>query len=204
MKREDIINNTEQFAISNMEGHDGGHDWWHLHRVRQLSLYIQKSERTGDPLVVEIAALLHDTGDSKFRTGPESVHEDRIRQFLETSGLERSAIEKIVNINRNISFSKGVSAGTVTDEFRIVQDADRLDAIGAIGIARAFNYGGFRNRPVWDPENTSDTTVQHFYDKLLRLKDMMNTNTGSKLAINRHNYLEEFLKRFFEEWQGEK
>jgi len=157
-------------------------------------------EKKGDPAIVEIAALLHDVGDRKFRKDGQAT-EDLLYGFLSGLELDERIIEEVIFINRNLSFSKGKRPDEVSDEFMIVQDADRLDAIGAIGIARAFNYGGFINNRIFDPTGNNQSTIAHFYEKLLKLKDLMNTDTGRLLAAERHLYLEKFLEQFYQEWE---
>ena len=193
----------EEFARNNMGTHDGGHDWWHLDRVRNLAFRIMASEGVGNGVIVGIASLLHDVGDSKFRKEDDDT-EKLLSGFLSGLGLDKRVIGEVIFINRNISFSKGIRPGQVSDEFMIVQDADRLDAIGAVGIARAFNYGGFVNNPIYDPSGTVPSTIGHFYDKLLKLKDLMNTKTGRMLAEDRHRFLETYLERFYHEWESGK
>jgi len=200
MNHDEIIKLVEEFAAKNLDNHDGGHDWWHLCRVRNMAMYLVKTEGYGDPILVEISALLHDMGDSKFKKERDSDTGSLITFFLRSLGLEDKIIKEVVFINHNISFSKGKRPAEVSGEFMIVQDADRLDAIGAIGIARAFNYGGFRNNRIYDPDGNRPSTIAHFNEKLLKLKELMNTATGKRVAEERHEYLESFLKQFFREW----
>ena len=201
MNKQELIKRVEDFVRDNISSHDGGHDWWHINRVRNLALYISTAEGTCDLQSVEISALLHDIGDAKFRKGNEDDHVSGIRQLLEYLNLNKKTIEEVIFVNENISFRKGERPRLVSPEFMAVQDADRLDAIGAIGIARAFNYGGYINNTIWDPEGLQPSTIAHFYDKLLRLKDLMNTETGRKIADERHRYLESFLVQFYNEWK---
>jgi len=203
MNSNQIIRATEDFVNNHIIKHDSAHDWWHIDRVRRLALFICGKEKSGDSLIVEVSALLHEIGDRKFDRSSGVKIAGRIRSFLHKIGFNEPEIESILFINRNISFSKGYRGNKVSEEFRIVQDADRLDAIGAIGIARAFSYGGFSRIPLFDPEGLKDSTVKHFYDKLLKLKDLMNTETARKIAEERHKYMEEFLNRFFSEWRIE-
>jgi uncharacterized protein len=195
------IKQVEDFAKSHLGKHDSGHDWWHLERVRNNAFQIMEAEGTGDPLIVEIAALLHDIGDSKFKKGGPDDTEELLSGFLGGLELDERIIEEVIFINRNLSFSKGRKPDEISEEFMIVQDADRLDAIGAIGVARAFNYGGFVNNPIFDPLGKNHSTIGHFYDKLLKLKDLMNTETGRKLAEERHRFLDLFLEQFYHEWE---
>ena len=204
MNKNDQISATEEFVKQNMKGYDSGHDWWHIERVRKLALYINESEDLEDPFIVEIAALLHDTTDSKFAEGNSEPGYSMISDFM--NEIEMSEIrDRVLNVIRNISFSNRKKSGNHSDPvLRVVQDADRLDAIGAIGIARAFNYGGFRNNPIYTPDeesgNTGKSTIDHFYDKLLKLKEMMNTAPCRTIAEERHKILEKFLEQFYEEW----
>lgn len=204
MNKKRVIKAVEDFARNSTSEFDSGHDWWHLHRVRNLSLYLQKEENTGDRFIIEISALLHDIDDKKFRKSGSPGAETIIADLLDRSGVKESMIREVVRINKGISFSSAVQSDKKTAEFAIVQDADRLDAIGAIGIARAFNYGGFRNNAIYVPEKRGQipapSTIAHFYDKLLLLSGMMNTPTARKLAEGRHEFLEGFLEQFYSEW----
>lgn len=196
---------TEELARQSLKGYDSSHDWWHIERVRRLALFINKEETLADPLILEIAALLHDTLDSKFTDGDKGHGNNSICVLLEKAGLKEFQ-ERILEVIRNVSFSNKNPTGDLTEPLlMIIQDADRLDAIGAIGIARAFNYGGFRNNSIYIPgeraEGINRSTIGHFYEKLLKLKGMMNTVTGRKIAEERHKYLEEFLEQFYREWE---
>jgi uncharacterized protein len=205
MNDNDLIKTTEALVKECLDGFDSGHDWWHIHRVRNLALYISKLEGECNSLVVELGALLHDIDDKKFRKENGRRAEFIIRDHLRRFGIDEKIIEEVISINRHISFSSDSSSAQMSIEFCIVQDADRLDAIGAIGVARAFNYGGFRNNAIYIPGTPgsadSSTTIGHFYDKLLKLKGLMNTSAGRKLAEKRHLYLEEFLEAFYNEWE---
>jgi uncharacterized protein len=210
MDRNKILRLTEDFVKDNLKGYDSGHDWWHICRVRRLALYINEREKTTDPFIVEITALLHDTADSKFSTGDSSVGYSLIEEFMEKAGLAELK-EQVIGVIKDISFSnKSIDRNLRDPLLQVIQDADRLDAIGAIGVARAFNYGGFRNNSIYDPEIRSDiqtnTTIGHFYQKLLKLRGLMNTATGKSLAEERHLFLEKFLDQFYREWDpnGEK
>ena len=204
MNKNDQISATEEFVKQNMKGYDSGHDWWHIERVRKLALFINEKEDLVDPFIVEIAALLHDTVDSKFAEGNSGPGYSLISDLMDE--IEMSEIrDHVLNVIKNISFSNRKKSGNHSDPLLwVVQDADRLDAIGAIGIARAFNYGGFRNNPIYIPSeesgNTGKSTIGHFYDKLLKLKEMMNTATGRTIAEERHKILENFLEQFYKEW----
>lgn len=199
------------------ELHDGekGHDWWHVERVWRTSRLIAKTE-PADEFVVELASLLHDIADSKFHAGDEEIGPQKAREFLQSQGVQSAVIEHVVEIIRHISFKGGNNQpGFISPELQVVQDADRLDAMGAIGIARAFHYGGFKNRLLYHPDirpnlnmtkeeyKKSDApTINHFYEKLLLLKDRMNTKTGRALAVKRHGFMVQFLEEFMEEWRS--
>jgi uncharacterized protein len=204
MNNKEVIKSVEDFAKSSTEAFDSGHDWWHLQRVRNMALYLQKTENKGDKFIIELSALLHDVGDSKFKKPDGPVADIIISDLLKDCGLAENIIQEVVMINKYISFSSKATLENRSVEFDIVQDADRLDAIGAIGIARAFNYGGFKNNPIYIPENeitsNNPSTIGHFYEKLLKLSDLMNTVTGRKLAEKRHLFLETYLSEFFSEW----
>lgn len=212
-----IIDTTILFVKQKLENAEGGHDWFHIERVYKNAILIAKEEAC-DLTVVQLGALLHDIADSKFHAGDETVGPRTARTFLENENVDESTIQHIINIIENISFKGGnFEKKFNSKELEIVQDADRLDAIGAIGIARCFNYGGFKNRALYNPEikpnlnmskeeykNSESPTLNHFYEKLLLLKDKMNTPTGKKLAESRHQYMEEFLLQFLDEWNGRK
>ena len=217
MNKEFIIEKTIEHVKSTLIDAEGGHDWWHIHRVWKTAQHIATAEHADD-LVVALGALLHDIADSKFHNGDETIGPRKAREWLVSLQVEEPVIKHVENIITHISF-KGGNHGQLfkSKELDIVQDADRLDAIGAIGIARAFNYGGFKNRPMHDPtlppnmkmskeeyKNNLAPTINHFYEKLLLLKDRMNTETGKKMAIQRHQFMESYLKQFYEEWDGEK
>jgi uncharacterized protein len=217
MDKNDIINKTIQFVKNKLEGAEGGHDWFHIERVYKNSLLIAQDE-VCDLMVVKLGALLHDIADSKFHGGDETVGPAVARAFLEQEKLPEGIINHVIKIIENISFKGGkVKQEFTSIELNIVQDADRLDAIGAIGIARAFNYGGFKNRGLYDPnltpnlnmtkeeyKNSNAPTINHFYEKLLLLRDKMNTTSGKSIAAERHRYMENFLSQFYAEWDGEK
>lgn len=210
-----IIAQTEQFVKDTLEGAESGHDWWHIHRVNNNAKLILETE-TADKLVVELAVLLHDIADSKFNDGNEEIGPRKAGEFLTSIQVEESIITHVQQIIRNMSFRSGLSnVNFHSKELEIVQDADRLDAIGAIGIARAFTYGGYKNREIFNPEippalhmskeeykNSAAPTINHFYEKLLLLRDKMNTNTGRQIAEARHHFMELYLKQFENEWNG--
>lgn len=217
MGQNELISTTIQFVKQQLLGAEGGHDWFHIERVYKNSLLIAQSE-TCDETVVALGALLHDIADSKFHDGDETIGPKTARAFLENQQVEESTIAHVINIIENISFKGGnFQKQFHSKELEIVQDADRLDAIGAIGIARCFNYGGFKNRALYDPEiapnlqmtkeeyKTNEApTLNHFYEKLLLLKDKMNTETGNRIAEERHQFMETFLAQFYAEWEGER
>jgi uncharacterized protein len=205
MNRDETIGIIEEFVKQNLKDYDSGHDWWHIERVRRLAQFINNIETGADPFTLEVAALLHDSADSKFAGDDIESGYAKIGDLLDETGLS-GIKQNVIEVIRNVSFSKKESSGNLSDQvLLILQDADRLDAIGAIGVARAFNYGGFRDNPIYLPdektEGRSKSTIGHFYDKLLKLKDMMNTVTGRKIAEERHLYLEKFLEQFFKEWE---
>ncbi|MDX1828480.1 MAG: HD domain-containing protein [Lutibacter sp.] len=217
MNKETVILNTKIFVQQTLKNAEGGHDWFHILRVWNNAKLIAKSENV-DIFIVELGALLHDIADSKFNNGDETVGPKIAREFLESQNVANSIIVHVENIITNISFKGGNFKQKFTSpELEVVQDADRLDAIGAIGIARCFNYGGFKNRTLYDPKippklnqtkeeykNSKAPTINHFYEKLLLLKDRMNTITGKKIAEKRHTYMEVFLQQFYDEWNGKK
>ncbi len=212
-----IIDKTIVFVKEKLEKAEGGHDWFHIERVYKNALLIAQEEEC-NLLVVKLGALLHDIADSKFNNGDETVGPKVAKEFLEQENVDQSIIEHVIKIIENISFKGGnFEKQFHSKELDIVQDADRLDAIGAIGIARTFNYGGFKNRPIYNPsiapnlsmskeeyKNSDAPTLNHFYEKLLLLKDKMNTTTGKKLAQQRQQFMENFLSQFYAEWEGER
>ena len=217
MINSDLVSKTIFFVKQKLENAEGGHDWFHIERVYKNALAISRNEKC-DELVVKLSALLHDIADSKFHKGDETIGPKIAREFLASENVPEETILQVVNIINNISY-KGGNLEKVyhSKELDIVQDADRLDAIGAIGIARTFNYGGFKNRPMSNPsiqpnlhmskeeyKNSEAPTLNHFYEKLLLLKEKMNTETGKQIAEPRHHYMETFLSQFYAEWDGEK
>ncbi len=212
--KKDILLKTETFVKEHLEG-DSGHDWWHIHRVRNVALTIG-SEEQADLFIVELAALLHDIADHKFNDGDETVGPKIAREWLESLNVDEASIEHVCKIIKDISFKgAGVRTPMHTIEGKVVQDADRLDAIGAIGIARAFSYGGFKNRELYNPNHppTMHTsfdaykkddghTINHFYEKLFLLKDRMNTRTGKTIAEERHKFMQNYVHQFLKEWDG--
>jgi uncharacterized protein len=218
MNKEQIILNTIDFVKETLEGAEGGHDWFHIERVYKNALLISENEKV-DPFTVQLGALLHDIADAKFYNGDESIGPKKAREFLKKQYVDEDIIIHIENIILFISYKSSLDASEkfTSPELDVIQDADRLDAIGAIGIARCFNYGGFKNRSLYDPtiepnlemtkeqyKKSTSPTINHFYEKLLLLKDKMNTKTGQLLAKERHRYMEGFLQQFYEEWNGVK
>ena len=215
MEAEEIIKQTIAYVKQELADAEGGHDWWHIYRVWKTAKEILKKEEC-DSLTVELAALLHDIADSKFNGGDETIGPRKAKQFLQSVNVEQAVITHVVDIIKNMSFkSSHFEQGFISKELMVVQDADRLDAIGAIGIARAFNYGGYKNRGLYDPNIKPDTnmtkeqyknstapTINHFYEKLLLLKDKMNTATGKALAQKRHDFMLVYLEQFYAEWEG--
>ncbi len=177
-------------------GETTGHDYYHIERVVKMAKRIAQEENA-DLFLVELSAWLHDLGDYKLHNGVDRAAE-LISGFLLLQGLGSETIKKVLEIVSQVSFSKGNAPTTL--EAKIVQDADRLDALGAIGLARTFAYGGSKQREIYNPESPEETSIQHFYDKLLKLKGLMNTDAAKKLAEERHLFLEQFLERFFAEW----
>ena len=210
-----VIENTINFVKKQLENAESGHNWFHMERVYNNALLIAKDE-TCNLEVVQLAALLHDIADSKFHDGDETVGPKVARAFLTSENVSEETINHVVKIIENISFKGGNFEKQFTSkELEIVQDADRLDAIGAVGIARTFNYGGYKNREIYNPKispnltmskeeykNSTAPTSNHFYEKLLLLKDKMNTETGKKIAQLRHDFMETFLEQFYNEWNG--
>jgi uncharacterized protein len=211
-----IIEKTIEFVKSELSGAEGGHDWWHTWRVLKLARLIAEKENA-DIETCELGALLHDIADHKFHSGDEKTGIRLASEFLSENNVPDEQINSVLEIIANISFSKSIEGtGKKSLELQVVQDADRLDAMGAIGIARAFNYGGFKNRLMYDPSvmpvkykdkleyrNSNSPTINHFHEKLLLLKDLMNTKAGKDLAERRHEYMLQFLTEFHKEWKGE-
>jgi uncharacterized protein len=203
MNIDEVIKITEEFVRQNLKGYDSGHDWWHIERVRRIAKFINEEEAIADPFTLEIAVLLHDSADSKFAGDDVENGYAMIGKFMDNAGLNEIK-DRVIEVIRNVSFSKKNPTGNLSDPvLLILQDADRLDAIGAIGIARAFNYGGFRNNLIYSPdvEHPLPSTISHFYEKLLVLKYRMNTLAAKRLAAERHEFLETFLKQFYKEWE---
>ena len=219
MNKEKIITHTIAFVKKELKNAEGGHDWFHIERVFKNTILISREEKV-DVFVVSLAALLHDIADPKFYNGDETIGPKIATEFLDKQEVTKEVVEHVINIIKYISFKNSLEKGAekfTSKELEVVQDADRLDAIGAIGIARCFNYGGFKNRALYDPEiipnlemtkneykNSDAPTINHFYEKLLLLKDKMNTASGKKIAAQRHDFMETYLNQFYDEWNGVK
>ncbi len=217
MTDSEIIERTIAFVKETLKNAEGGHDWFHVQRVYNNALLIAKDEDV-DILTVGLGALLHDIADSKFHKGDETIAPKMAHDFLKSIQVKGATIDHVVKIIKHISFKNSLDKSRenfTSKELMVIQDADRLDAIGAIGIARAFNYGGFKNRKLYDPDiapkldmtkkaykNSNSPTINHFYEKLLLLKDKMNTETGTKLAKKRHQFMLDYLEQFYHEWMG--
>ncbi len=215
MNKPQILENTEAFVKQSLRNAEGGHDWFHIQRVWNNAKLIAKNENA-DLFIVELGALLHDIADSKFHNGDESVGPKVASEFLQKQQVSTEIIDHVVKIIENVSFKGGnIRQEFNSIELEIIQDADRLDALGAIGIARTFNYGGFKGRALYDPEiepemnmskeeykASNAPTINHFYEKLLLLKDRMNTKTGREIARKRHEFMELYLEQFYAEWNG--
>lgn len=214
MNKEEVIKRTADYVKSRLDGEGSGHDWWHIYRVWKTAVNIGEKE-SADLFVIQLAALLHDIADWKFHSGDDSVGPKLAREWLEKLDVDENIISHVCEIIKEISFKgAGVKSKIKTKEGMVVQDADRLDAIGAIGIARAFAYGGHKGREIYNPKikpkkhetfeqykNNKGTTINHFYEKLLLLKDLMNTPSARKIAEERHKFMEQYLDRFFKEWK---
>lgn len=212
-----ILTKTIAFVKETLANAEAGHDWFHIERVYKTTQHINISEKA-DPLIVALAALLHDIADSKFNGGDEEIGPQKAGDFLTSIGVASTIINEVKLIIKNLSYKASLGEITYSSkELNVVQDADRLDAIGAIGIARAFTYGGFKNRVLYNPEikpnlqmtkeeykNTTSPTINHFYEKLLLLKDLMKTETGKTMAQQRHDFMLLYLDQFYQEWEGEK
>jgi uncharacterized protein len=213
----EIIDHTIAYVKRELKDAEGGHDWFHIERVYKNALLISETEKV-NLLIVSLGALLHDIADSKFYGGDETVGPQKARDFLKTQNLSEQVIEHVIKIIENISFKGGnLTKKFNSKELEVLQDADRLDALGAIGIARTFNYGGYKGRKLYDPEikpnltmtpeeykASNNPTLNHFYEKLLLLKDKMNTETGRKIAEKRHSFMEDYLHQFYDEWEGKR
>lgn len=213
MDHNEIIQKTIVFVKQQLEGAEGGHDWWHIQRVHNTAKQIAEEENA-DLLVVELGALLHDIADPKFHNGNDDLGPEIAQKFLYSLKIPQDTIDHVINIIRHISYSSGYQDQQFNSlELQVTQDADRLDAIGAIGIARAFNYGGFKGREMYNPtippqeytskegyRSSTSPTLNHFYEKLLLLKDKMNTSSGKRKAEERHAFMLSYLDQFYSEW----
>jgi uncharacterized protein len=210
-----IIKETEQFVKIHMGNDSTGHDWFHVDRVRKNALLIAEKEQQGDRFIIEMAALLHDIPDEKLNDSAEEGQK-RLHLFLEEIQLSAEMSQVIIEVINSISFKGGEKKTLSSWEAKIVQDADRIDALGAIGIARTFAYGGKKGQPIFHPEYTTrenmtleeyrhgkSSSIHHFYEKLLLLKDLLNTETAKQIAEDRHRYMEGFLSQFYQEWNGQ-
>lgn len=213
MNKKKIIEKTKEYVKQEMLKGDSGHDWSHVLRVNNTAKMIAKKEKA-DLFIVELSTLFHDIADSKFTNGDETIAPRKIKDFLNSLKVDTETIEKVNYIVEHTSFKKN-QPSEKSLEFKVVQDADRLDAIGAIGIARAFSFGGYKNRLMYNPEEKPNlnqtkeqyvkaegTTINHFYEKLLLLKDLMNTETAKAIAKKRHKFMEKYLDQFYKEWNG--
>ena len=209
-----ILNKTKEYVKETLINDSSGHDWWHIQRVRNTALYIGETEDV-DLFIVEMAALLHDIADEKLNLN-EEMGRQKVMNWLKSLDLSTHSCESIMEIIATLSFKGGNRPPMKTLEGQVVQDADRLDAIGAIGIARTFAYAGFHGDLIYDPEisvretmskeeyrNEKSTAINHIYEKLLKLKDALNTNTARKLAEERHQFMVTFLDQFYREWNGQ-
>lgn len=215
MNEEEIINQTAEYIKTKLLGEGSGHDWWHVYRVWKNAIHIGKQEKA-DMFVIELAALLHDIADWKFYNGNDEIGPQMAKLWLEELSVDNAVITHVCQIIKDVSFKgAGVVTKMKTTEGMVVQDADRLDAIGAIGIARTFAYGGSKGREIYNPDikpeihqsfekykNSQSPTLNHFYEKLLLLKDLMNTTAAKNMAEHRHKIMENFLEEFYQEWSG--
>ncbi|NNK88716.1 MAG: HD domain-containing protein [Flavobacteriaceae bacterium] len=217
-KNETLITATTAFVKAQLCDAEGGHDWFHVERVYNNAMRIANHENV-DHTIVALAVLLHDIADPKFHDGDESIGPRKAREFLTRQEVDTDTIEHVINIIEHMSFKNSLEKGTSFEspELFVVRDADRLDAIGAIGIARCFNFGGFKNRAIYDPEisaktemtkteykNSNAPSINHFYEKLLLLKDEMHTETARRMAEDRHRFMQVYLDQFYAEWDGKR
>ena len=215
MENKKIVDQTAEYIKSRLIGEGSGHDWWHVYRVWKNAVHIAEYEQAY-LFIVELAALLHDIADWKFNNGNDDIGPQLAKEWLDKLGVDESTVTHVCRIIKDISFKgAGVATGMNSIEGKIVQDADRLDAMGAIGIGRAFAYGGSKGREMYNPDlkpeqhdsfeqykNSRGSSINHFYEKLLLLKELMNTDTARKIAEKRHTFMEEYLQEFFQEWEG--
>ncbi len=215
MTQDEVLLQTKKHVKYLLEKDGSGHDWWHIMRVYNNAELIMKTQKCNE-FVTKLAILLHDIGDYKLHNGIDKTHE-LVYPFLKSLKLDECLVEEVLSIIKQISFSENKNNKPNSIEAMIAQDADRLDAIGAIGIARTFQYGGNKGRALYNPsiqpiinrsvdeyKKTTTPTINHFYEKLLLIKDLMNTTVAKKIAQERHSYMESFLKQFYDEWEGKK
>lgn len=216
-QQQQIIDNTVKYVRDELSEAEGGHDWFHIYRVWKTAVTLAKEEKV-DLFVVNLGALLHDIADAKFHNGNEEIGPKKAEAFLKSLSVEQDVIDHIIHIIRFISFkNRNQKQGDESKELQVIRDADRLDAIGAIGIARAFNYGGYKGRTLYDPsikpkldktkeeyKAATEPTINHFYEKLLLLKEMMHTDSARKMAEKRHQFMEQYLEQFYAEWEGKR
>jgi len=216
MSHEETILKTRDFVEEKFRNEGSGHDWWHMYRVWKLAKHIAAREKGADMFIVELGALLHDIADWKFHDGDMEAGPKAARLWLKGLGIPEEVILKVEDIVRNVSFKgANVKQDMATIEGKIVSDADKLDAVGAIGIARTFAYGGAHDTPIYDPDikpvlhqsfdeykNSTSHTINHFYEKLLLLKDKLYTDTARDIADHRHRFMEQYLDEFYKEWDG--
>ena len=217
MDKQKILDKTRDYIKKELSGDGSGHDWWHVVRVTKIAMQIGIKEGA-DLFIIELGAMLHDLGDFKFHNGDITVGPRMVTEWLQSIGVDTVTIDNIVTIVKEISYKgSDVETPMSTLEGEIVQDADRLDATGAIGIARTFAYGGSKNREMHNPniepenhdnfedyKNSTSPTINHFYEKLLLLKDRMNTKTAKKMAYKRHEFMVDYLNQFYKEWEGDR
>ena len=214
---DEVVAKTAEYVKRSLLDGEGSHDWWHVERVWKNALRIGQEEGA-NLYLVQLAALLHDIADYKFNDGNDKIGPQLAREWLTGQGVEAEVIERVCRIIEEVTFKGAATQVSPPSslESMVVQDADRLDAIGALGIARAFAYGGYKGRPLHDPltpprthtsfeayKSSKSATINHFYEKLLFLRERMNTQTAKRIAEGRHAYMEEYLQRFFREWNGE-
>jgi uncharacterized protein len=220
MTQAEIIEHTRKYVEEKLRDETNAHDWWHVYRVCQLAMHLAEHEKGVDLFVLQLGALFHDIADWKFHDGDIEIGPRMTREWLEQLHVDESVVSQVVYIVQHVSFRGGTNRhGMQTLEGKLVQDADRLDAIGAVGIARTFTFGGAFGREMYDPNRKpqdftsfedyrkamhDDTTINHFYEKLLLLKDQLNTESAKRIAQKRHEYMEGFLKEFYAEWDGER
>ena len=216
MELQKIINKTVEYLKENFSGESTGHDWYHIERVWKLSKSIAEKEGEMDLFVVEMGSLLHDIADHKFHNGDETIGPKRAAEYLSQFNISKEQSEKIIKIVEEVSFKgKNVVTNMSSMEGKVVQDADRLDAMGAIGVARTFAFGGSKDRPIYDPiikpvchtsfaayKTSTAPTINHFYEKLLLLKDRLNTETAKIEGERRHAFMESFLTNFYQDWNA--